>query len=146
MRITQQADYALRITTLLSQQKVPTGASDLAESVKAPQRFTMKLLHELTQKGIVRSTRGAGGGYILAIKAEELTIRQVIEAVDGKIEISKCLSDCHQCLNNPNKSVCRFHNVFAQLNQQLTERLDRLTIAQMAGCELSIEQLIEKVK
>ena len=106
----------------------------------------MKLLHKLMLKGVVRSTRGANGGYTLALSADDITVKRVIEAIDGKVEISKCLSDCHECLNNPNKNACRFHCVFAYLNGQLAERLERLTIAQMTNAELSIEQLIETVK
>ncbi len=142
MRITQEADYALRITSLLSGRDSPIGAPELAEKVKVPTRFAMKLLRKLSLQGLVKSTRGASGGYSLAVSADQLTVRQVIEAIDGKIEISKCLSDCHTCLNNPDKSVCRFHNVFAYLNEELTSRLDMLSIAQMTDKELSIEHLI----
>lgn len=146
MRITQEADYALRITTLLSRSDAPIGASELADKVKAPNRFAMKLLRKLALAGVVTSLRGATGGYKLAMPADKLTVKQVIEVIDGKIEISKCLSDCHECLNNPDKGVCRFHNVFAYLNEQLTSRLDMLTIAQMGSNELSIDQLIDIIR
>lgn len=150
MKITQEADYALRMMCLLAEQAakadMPLGAPAMAEAVAIPQGFAMKILRKLSLAGLVRSSRGMTGGYRIAVDPEALTVRAVIEVIDGPIEISKCLSESHQCLNNPNKSCCRFHHVFGSLNAMLTERLDRLTIAMMVNREVPLESLLETVR
>ena len=149
MKITQEADYALRMVTLLAAQAatedVPVGAPAMAEAVAIPQGFATKILRKLSLAGVVVSSRGVAGGYRLAANPETLTVRAVIEVIDGPIEISKCLSESHQCLNNPNKSCCRYHHVFDSLNQMLILRLDRLTIAMMADTRVALEQLLETI-
>ncbi len=146
MKITQEADYALRITSVLAQSTKPTGAPAIAEAVAVPHRFAMKILRKLALKGIVKSTRGVAGGYSLTMAAEELSLKTVIEAIDGEINIRHCLCDNHTCANSPNKSECRFHNVFAHINSLITTRLKALSIADMTNPEVSTEQLIEKLK
>ena len=146
MKITQEADYALRVTSVLAVSDAPMGAPRVAEAVHIPPRFAMKIFRKLSQKGIVRSVRGVNGGYCLALPADKLTLRQVIEAIDGEIAIRHCLCDQHPCSHNPDKSLCRFHNVFMYLNSVIAERFDRLTLADMTNGEISIDRLINKIK
>ena len=146
MKITQEADYALRMVCLLADaaktKALPVGAPAMAEAVAIPQGFAMKILRKLSLAGIVKSSRGVSGGYALDKDPNLLTVRRVIEVIDGPIEISKCLSDSHQCLNNPNKDCCRFHHVFDSLNQMLIRRLDRLTIGMMTDKEIPLSELL----
>lgn len=144
MRITQEADYALRITSLLAASDVPIGAPQIAESVCIPPRFAMKILRKLSLLGVVRATRGVSGGYSLYAKPAELSVRRVIEAIDGPIEVQKCLNSEHICTRNPNKSCCRFHKMFKALNNKITQSLDAITIGEMVDTEIPIEKLIEK--
>ena len=155
MRITQEADYALRMVSLLTKsgavisQGAVQGtlfAPSMAEAVAVPVGFANKILRKLSLAGVVKAMRGATGGYYLLRDPEDLTVKEVIETIDGPIEISKCLAEDCECLNNPNKDCCRFHNVFGVLNQMLTERLDRLTIAMMVDANLSICDLWEIIK
>lgn len=146
MKITQEADYALRMMCLLAKQSaagVPTvGAATLAESVAVPTRFGLKILHKLSEAELVRTSRGATGGYSLNTDPATLTVRRVIEAIDGPIEINRCLSDTHPCLNNPDKDCCRLHHVFEELNRHITERLDRLTVAVVVDDAVGLGDLL----
>ncbi|MBQ1245683.1 MAG: Rrf2 family transcriptional regulator [Clostridia bacterium] len=146
MKITQEADYALRMTCLLAKEtaagNVPVGAANLAEGVAVPTRFGLKILHKLSQSELVKTSRGATGGYRLNQDPTTITVRRVIEAIDGPIEINRCLSDTHLCLNNPNKDCCRLHHVFEALNSRLTERLDRLTVAMVVDDTLGLGDLL----
>ena len=150
MKITQEADYALRMMCLLAKQSaagIPTvGASVLAEGAAVPTRFGLKILHKLSQTGLVKTSRGAAGGYSLNTDPATLTVRQVIEAIDGSIEINRCLSATHICLNNPNKDCCRLHHVFEELNRMLTERLDRLTVAMVVDEGLGLGDLMRVIR
>lgn len=155
MRITQEADYALRMVSLLTKSGAVFSngavqstkfAPTIAEAVAVPEGFANKILRKLSLAGVVKAMRGVTGGYYLLRDPRELTVKDVIETIDGPIEISKCLSENCDCLNNPNKDCCRFHNVFGLLNQMLVERLDRLTIAMMVDANLSICDLLETIR
>ena len=142
MRITQEADYALRIVSLLAQKGLAR-TPEIAESVKVPHGFAMKILRKLVNEGIVCSHRGVNGGYELLRSPNELTVSDVIESVDGEIAISKCLSPYHNCLNNPDKSRCRYHHVFRSVNGMIKEKLSRLTIGMMVNAEIPLDELIK---
>ena len=146
MRITQEADYALRIVSLLAARSETVGAPAMSEVVAVPPRFALKILRKLSMEGLVQASRGANGGYSLVADPHTLTVRRVIETIDGPIEISKCLSEDHVCLNNPVKTCCRFHHLFETLNGQLTERLDRVTIGMMVDGDLPLSDLLDIVK
>ena len=150
MKITQEADYALRMVCLLAKESAagntPVGAATLAEGVAVPTRFGLKILHKLSETELVKTSRGATGGYSLNQDAKTITIRQVVEAIDGPIEINRCLSETHTCLNNPNKDCCRLHHVFEELNHHLTKRLDRLTVAMVVDAEIGICDLIDAIR
>ena len=146
MKITQEADYALRMMCLLAKESAAgnqtVGATTLAEGVAVPTRFGLKILHKLSEVDLVKTSRGATGGYSLSVDPKTLTVRRVIEAIDGPIEINRCLSETHVCLNNPNKDCCRLHHVFEELNRQLTERLDRITVAMVVDDSLGLGDLL----
>lgn len=146
MRITQEADYALRITSVLAGSEQPVGAPQIADSVHIPARFAMKILRKLLLFGMVSATRGAAGGYVLQVNPYELSVRQVIEAIDGPIEVQKCLNSEHVCSHNPQKSCCRFHNMFKSLNDLIIQRLDGVSIGEIANSEIPLETIIEKIK
>lgn len=145
MRITQEADYALRMVSLMAEKGL-VGAPEMAECVKVPQRFAVKILRKLSAENIVCSVRGINGGYKLVSSPDTLTVSDVIEAVEGNIEISKCLSPCHTCANNCDKSKCRYHNVFACVNDMIKDRLSRLTVAMMIDTNIPVEDLINTIK
>lgn len=145
MRITQEADYALRITGLLAGETMAVGAPNIAESVCVPKRFAMKILRRLAENGVVTAVRGVSGGYKLAIPAERLTLRRVVEAVDGPILLQKCLCDDYVCTRNANKGCCRYHRVFASLSAAVSAALERLTVADMVNGDLPMEMLLKKL-
>ena len=150
MKITQEADYALRMMCLLAKEAASgvttVGAASLAEAVAVPTRFGLKILHKLSQTGLVKTSRGATGGYSLNADPATLTVRQIIEAIDGPIELNRCLSASHACLNNPNKDCCRLHHVFEELNRMLTERLDRLTVSMVVNEGLGLGDLMGVIR
>lgn len=130
MRITQEADYALRIVALLASHETVTDANTIADEAGITQRFALKILRKLSLGEIVCSQKGAGGGYKLARKPVDITLKDVIELIDGEIAISKCLSEEHVCSKQGiNKSACKIHLIFDAINHDLVERLGKITIA-----------------
>ena len=130
MRITQEADYALRIICLLAQEDRLLDANAIAEDAHITPRFALKILRKLVLGGMVRSFKGAGGGYKLAQSPEDLTMKDVIELIDGEIAISKCLMGDHVCSKQgADKSACAVHHIFDSINRDVTKTLAGITIA-----------------
>jgi Rrf2 family protein len=87
MHVTAKADYAVRavIELAASSQEAPRKVDDVAQAQKIPVSFLENILTQLRSAGIVRSQRGPEGGYWLAQPAEELSLAQVIRAVEGPL-------------------------------------------------------------
>jgi Rrf2 family protein len=87
MHVTAKADYAVRavIELAASSQEPPRKVDDVAQAQKIPVSFLENILTQLRSAGIVRSQRGPEGGYWLAQPAEELSLAQVIRAVEGPL-------------------------------------------------------------
>jgi len=130
LRITQEADYALRIVALLAVKDDLADANTIADEVGITQRFALKILRKLSLGEMVSSKKGASGGYKLARSAEEITLKDIIELIDGEIAISKCLAHNHICSKQgENKNACKIHRIFDAINKDLVEKLEKITIA-----------------
>ena len=117
VRITQEADYAIRFIYMLAKQPdVVQGAAQLSQLAVTPERYTLKILHKLKHSGIVKSVKGAHGGYSLAKKPEELSLKIIIEAIDGEIALSKCMGEepCSRMGMNKQECCCEVSNVHLQ--------------------------------
>jgi len=126
MRLNQATDYAFRSVLYLS--LLPRGqvveAKLIAEEENIPMRFLLKILRLLTRAGFVESYRGINGGYALARPPEEITLRDVIEAIEGPIQINRCLISPEEC-NKKFSSRCPIHAALFSVQQVLTEEFGR---------------------
>jgi Rrf2 family iron-sulfur cluster assembly transcriptional regulator len=127
MRITLEADYAVRIIDSLASEGGRLDARSISERTGVTLRFTLKILRKLNQAGIVRSYKGVTGGYELNARPECINLRQVIEAVDGPIVISRCLDNAAECSNVGDKKLCYYHKVFADLSRTIRDKLESVT-------------------
>lgn len=119
MRITMEADYAVRIVYALMQDGGTVSARNIAESAGVTLRFALKILRKLTQEGIVASTKGSAGGYRLAVEAEQLPLGRIIECIDGPFEISTCMGEGFDCTGVEHKGICKFYHTFSNINSKL---------------------------
>ena len=130
MRMTQEADYAIRFVYILAKQPdTVQGAAQLSQVAVTPERYTLKILHKLKHSGIVKSIKGAHGGYTLAKKPEELSLKVIIEAIDGEIALSKCMGEEPCSRMGMNTQSCCFHRIFCTISQEVADRLSGITIA-----------------
>lgn len=129
MRITLESDYALKIVTALAGCRAVTDAKTLSQETAVTQRFTLKILHKLVLGGIVESYKGAKGGYKLKLKPSDITLKSVIELIDGPIAIVRCLDGDGSCALNHNTADCIYYHIFDSISNQVSERLAAITIA-----------------
>ena len=128
MRMTLESDYALRIVTALAENDARVDAKTLSEQTSVTPRFTLKILHKLAVGNIVRSYKGVGGGYVLAISPSKLTLKTVIELIDGPIAIARCIESEGDCALNHDKTACTYHHIFDSLSLDLAQKLNKITI------------------
>lgn len=120
MKMTLEANYAIRIVELLAEEGEKLDAKTIAENCDVPERFALKILRKLTAEEIVCSYKGAKGGYKIKGDPSGITLRRVIEAVEGPFIISRCQCDEHVCT----KKSCRLHSVYSEISQYVRDKLD----------------------
>jgi FeS assembly SUF system regulator len=133
IRITKMTDYGI---LLLS--RFATGAQDRTQTVKdlaagahLPEPTVGKLLKSLTKSGLLVSTRGVKGGYRLAKSPREITVAQIIGAIDGPIAITDCSTTdaLHRC---ELEGRCPVQTNWQKINVAIRDSLDQITLADMA--------------
>ena len=128
MRITLESDYALRILASMAQYDGVTDAKTISSDTSVTLRFTLKILNKLVQGGIVESFKGARGGYKLNASPDEVSLKRVIELIDGPIAISRCIESAGGCSLNYDKAACKLHHIFDGVSTELAKKLDKITI------------------
>lgn len=131
MQITRQADYAVRAVLYLAEQDVNTrvATSEIGRAQHIPVTFLAKIVAQLAAAGILRSTRGAHGGVALGRPADEISLLEIVEAIDGPLLLNECVADPSACHVG---AGCVVHQVWCQAQAELVERLAQTSFAQMA--------------
>ena len=129
MRITLESDYALRILSALSAHSDRVDAKTLADETSVTLNFTLKILRKLVECGLVTSYKGVKGGYSLKLPPSEITLKQVIEHIDGPIAIVRCLESSESCALKQDKTACAYHHIFDEISISVAKRLAGITIS-----------------
>lgn len=133
MRITLESDYALRIITAMAMHDKVIDAGSLSEETSVTPRFTLKILNKLVKGDIVSSFKGAKGGYALKVPTDEITLKMIIELIDGPIAIARCVDDGESCSLNCDKAACIYHHIFDGISLELARKLDGIRISDVIG-------------
>ena len=139
MRITLESDYALRILGALATHEDKIDAKTLSDEISVTPRFTLKILHKLVQNDWVISYKGVKGGYKLNIPPEKITLKMVIELIDGPIAISRCLESSECCSMIQDKTSCIYHHIFDTISTDLAKKLNGITISDVLNKNYAIK-------
>ncbi len=131
MRLTRQADYAVRVMLDLALQPldVPIPRAQIQARQDVPAAYLAKIIQALARAGLVRTRPGARGGVTLNAPAEAVTLLQVIEAAEGPIRLNRCVEAPGAC---PRDRFCPVHPFWVRLQALLTRELGGVTIAALA--------------
>jgi len=139
MRITLESDYALRILSALAKHEERVDAKTLSEETSVTLQFTLKILHKLVGCELVKSYKGVKGGYCLNVPPEEITLKRVIEHIDGPIAIVRCLESSEACSLNQEKTACIYHHIFDTISLDVAKKLAGITISDVLNKTYSIK-------
>ena len=132
MYITLESDYAVRITAELCRTQDKLDAKTISERTNVTLRFSLKILRKLVAAGIVKSFKGTQGGYKIAREPSEITLKSVIEAIEGKYYFSRCLDPEAEC-NRGASGSCQFQDAFADITKTVGEKLESYDFARLTS-------------
>ena len=121
----------------------PVLGRKIAKDEGIPKQFLSKILHLLRNQGLIHTTMGPGGGYRLARPAQRITLGQVVEAVEGKMNISeKCILGLDKCSD---KESCALHDRWKRFREQYVSTITKLNLEQ-AATTLKRKRKVAKAK
>lgn len=124
--------HALRALIYLAHKNSakPVLVREIAEAAEVPKQSLAKILHSLRNKGLVKSTKGPGGGYQLARPGWEMKVIEVIEAVDGPVDLSaNCILGLDRCSDD---APCALHDYWKLFREQYFSTISVMTLEQAA--------------
>ena len=131
MEITQQADYAIRavLELALHPQDARLFSNEIARRQNIPAPFLTKIFARLAAAGIVTTQRGVNGGIRLTRPADQVTLLQVVEAIDGPITLNRCVRSPEGCAR---RVACVVHPVWLKICSELRTQLHSCHFAMLA--------------
>ncbi len=130
MQITRQADYAVRAVLYLSRvgNNQRSATSMVAKEQHIPPSFLAKIISQLSIAGLLHTSRGARGGVTLAREPKDITLLEVIEAIDGPIQLNECVGENGLCTFDDD---CPLRPVWCEAQNELVKRLKGTTFDQL---------------
>jgi FeS assembly SUF system regulator len=130
-KVNKLTDYATVVLIEIARSNVVRSSQHVSERTGIPLPTVSKIMKNLNKAGLVSSQRGAGGGYTLGRKPAEITIADVIQAVEGPIALTACAdtSDEHCGI----EAVCPMQGKWNRVNTAVRAALTDVTLADMAG-------------
>jgi Rrf2 family iron-sulfur cluster assembly transcriptional regulator len=130
MELTKAGDYGIFGVIYLAKQ--PQGKivslSEVSKAENIPEKFLAKIFQSLTRSGLIRSHRGAGGGFSLARPANKITVKELLESIQGPIYFTKCLSNLYDC---DRKEICKLINLWKKAQDYSIKILTQKTLADL---------------
>ena len=130
IRITKQTDYGIVLLTHLSANpERQYNAPDLAAEAQLPLPMVSKILKLLAREGLLISHRGVKGGYGLARPPRQISMAEIVAALEGPIAITECIDEGGDCFHQP---ICQVRGNWQRINEAVRAALADITLAEMA--------------
>ena len=143
MKISTKGRYGLRILLdlALHNQDEPRLMKDIARSQQISEKYISRLILPLNEAGFVISFRGAKGGLKLAKAPKEISLLEIVEAMEGRLAIVDCVFDKNFCPKSNDCSACKMWSV---LNKKIRKQMSEITLKDVLKSEKKARQAVEK--
>jgi Rrf2 family cysteine metabolism transcriptional repressor len=130
MRITRKSDYGLRAMYELAKSygRSPVSITEIAAAQNIPDPFLEKIMQELKSAGLIVATHGRGGGYSLDRAPARVSVREVVEALEGKVALVTCLDPSLKCMI---EEGCPTSGFWTLINERFEQALGATTLADL---------------
>ena len=122
MFLTKECDYAVRVVRELADLEIKP-VRTICEKEHIPTPFAYKVLKKLDKAGIVKSYRGASGGYQLAKTPDNISLLDIVCAIDNHLFLNACLQEGHVCSRNKDGNSCKVHFELERVQATVVEAL-----------------------
>ena len=135
LRLSKKADYALMAMKHLAVRgdrgsQLSSSAREIAELYDIPIELMAKVLQRLVRRGLLASTQGTRGGYQLARLPSQISVADVIQAIDGPVTVTACSSEEAQC---EQYAKCNVRDPLWRVREKILTALGECTIAELAA-------------
>ncbi|MDD2733088.1 MAG: Rrf2 family transcriptional regulator [Desulfuromonadaceae bacterium] len=134
MELTRKGEYAIRGIVYLAGKPIDKVCllSDIAAAVDVPPTFLAKIFQQFSKIGLVKSFRGTGGGFLLGRAPENITLLEVVEAVEGPIIPNRCVVSPPECERS---GFCKVHPVWKRVQGEVRSVLAGVTLKELTNKE-----------
>lgn len=143
MRLTTRSEYALiaAIDLAVAADEGPVSTRDIADRRQIPLKFLEQIMHALRQEGIVTSVRGARGGFVLAKAASDITVLDVVEAVEGPLMPTVCDAAKEGASEQgcSKQGSCAAAHVWIKASNALRDEFSAITLDTLAANQKSFD-------
>jgi Rrf2 family protein len=138
VRLTREGDYAVRVLVDLAGRGrgEVVRTRDLTEATGVPRAYLAKIIQVLARARLLETRQGPRGGVALLRDPASVTLRQIVEAVEGPIHLNRCLVRAGQC---PRDAFCAVHPVWARIQAVLVRELEAVTARDLAEATAALE-------
>jgi Rrf2 family protein len=135
LRLTKRADYGLMAIHFIAShgEDGAVSAKRIAEQFRIPPERLAKILQRLAKKGLIASQNGPKGGYVLSRPADEVTVGQVVRALEGPLRIVSCMTEDEDC---PQYMRCNLRTPVQKLQSSISDLLDAMTLAELGAAAM----------
>lgn len=131
LRLTRVTDYGILLMSQMAQEGgARFTANDLAVATHVPAPTVSKILQALLKAGLLSSVRGAHGGYQLARPASEVSVREIIHCLEGRIALTECNLEQGECEQLP---FCSTSHNWKRINEAIREALESISLEDMTA-------------
>jgi len=132
LRFTKRTDYGLMAISYIAlhEETGAVSAKRIAEEFAMPPELLAKILQRLARQRLIVSQNGPKGGYVLAYRPMEITVGQVVRALEGPIHIVECLEEDSAC---PQMARCNLRRPVQKIQAAISQMLDTMSLAELVG-------------
>jgi Rrf2 family protein len=136
MQFTKAEEYGMFGVLYLAEKDagVVTPLSEISQAQDIPEKFLAKIFQSLSKAGIIRSHRGVRGGFTLAKNPEDISVKQVLETIQGPYHLMKCISDQSVCTNG-RQDFCALREVLLVAERKLVSVFEEVSVADLLRWE-----------
>lgn len=133
MKLSTRGRYGLRAMCYLASNKNKgyISVSEISDKLNLSENYLEQLIRLLKNKGLIKSQRGPKGGYMITKDLKDISVGEVLRALEGNITMSECVSGSYDCYNK-----CDAYNVFNRIDQVINDAVDSITLENIVNQEV----------